>query len=110
MSSKELCKVQFMKTFEDYYDFKQKNIILNSIRVATLDDDDKHFKKIIPFDIQVAGENGFRIRPCFSKGKFLVIYECMMKAYKVTIPSNAFPYSINENGDFEICIPSEENK
>lgn len=110
MSSKELCKVQFMKTFEDYYDFKQKNIILNSIRVATLDDDDKHFKKIIPFDIQVAGENGFRIRPCFSKGKFLVMYECMMKAYKVTIPSNAFPYSINENGDFEICIPSEENK
>lgn len=110
MSSKELCKVQFMKTFEDYYDFKQKNIILNSIRVATLDDDDKHFKKIIPFDIQVAGENGFRIRPCFSKGKFLVMYECMMKAYKVTIPSNAFPYSISENGDFEICIPSEENK
>lgn len=110
MSSKELCKVQFMKTFEDYYDFKQKNIILNSIRVATLDDDDKHFKKIIPFDIQVAGENGFRIRPCFSKGKFLVMYECMMKAYKVTIPPNAFPYSINENGDFEICIPSEENK
>ena len=110
MSSKELCKVQFMKTFEDYYDFKQKNIILNSIRVATLDDDDKHFKKIIPFDVQVAGENGFRIRPCFSKGKFLVMYECMMKAYKVTIPSNAFPYSINENGDFEICIPSEENK
>ena len=105
MSSKELCKVQFMKTFEDYYDFKQKNIILNSIRVATLDDNDKHFKKIIPFDIQVAGENGFRIRPCFSKGKFLVMYECMMKAYKVTIPSNAFPYSINENGDFEICIP-----
>lgn len=69
MSSKELCKVQFMKTFEDYYDFKQKNIILNSIRVATLDDDDKHFKKIIPFDIQVAGENGFRIRPCFFKRK-----------------------------------------
>lgn len=67
-------------------------------------------KKIIPFDIQVADENVFRIRPCFSKGKFLVMYECMMKAYKVTIPSNAFPYNMNENGDFEICIPSEENK
>lgn len=110
MVGKELCKVQFMKVFEDsYYDLEQKNIILDSIRVATLDDD-KHFKKIIPFDIQVAGENGFRIRPCFSKGKFLVMYECMMKAYKATIPSNAFPYSMNENGDFEICIPSEENK
>lgn len=76
MFGKELCKTQFMKTFEDYYDFEQKNIILNSIRVALLDDD-KHFIKIILFDIQVAGENGFRIRPCFSKGKFLVMYECM---------------------------------
>lgn len=38
------------------------------------------------------------------------MYECMMKAYKVTIPANAIPYHMNENGDFEICIPSEENK
>lgn len=50
MDGKELCKVQFIKTFEDYYDFKQNNIILNSIRVAVLDDD-KHFKKNISFDI-----------------------------------------------------------
>lgn len=48
MIGKELYKVQFMKAFEDsYYDLEQKNIILDSIRVATLDDDnDKHFKKI----------------------------------------------------------------
>ena len=64
---KELCRVKFMKTFEDYYNFEQKNIILNSIRVAVLYDD-KHFKNI-PFDIQVAGENGFRVKPYFSKGK-----------------------------------------
>ena len=107
---KELCRVKFMKMFEDsYYDLEQKNIILDSIRVVILDDD-QHLKKRIPFDIQVAGENGFRVRPCFSKGKFLVTYECMIKAYKVTIPANAFPYHMNENGDFEICIPSEENK
>lgn len=105
MTDKELCKVQFMKIFEDYYNFEQKNIILNSIRVAVLYDD-KHFKKI-PFDIQVAGENGFRVKPCFSKGKFLVMYECMMEAYKVTIPSNELLYHMNENGDFEIRIPSE---
>lgn len=110
MVGKELCKVQFMKAFEDsYYDLEQKNIILDSIRVVILDDE-QHLKKMIPFDIQVAGENGFRVRPCFSKGKFLVMYECMIKAYKVTIPANAFPYHMNENGDFEICIPSEENK
>ena len=83
MTGKELCKVHFMKTCEDHYDFWQKNIILNSIRVAVLYDD-KHFKKI-PFDIQVAVENGFRVKPCFSRGKFLVMYECMMEAYKATI-------------------------
>lgn len=110
MVGKELCKVQFMKAFEDsYYDLEQKNIILDSIRVATLDDD-QHLKQVIPFDIQVAGENGFCVRPCFSKGKFLIMYEYMVEAYKVTIPANAFPYHMNENGDFEICIPSEENK
>lgn len=43
MVGKELCKVQFMKAFEDScYDLEQKNIILDSIRVATLDDDN-HF-------------------------------------------------------------------
>lgn len=44
MAGKELCKIQFIKTFEDYYDFEQKNIILDSIMVATLDDD-QHLKK-----------------------------------------------------------------
>ncbi len=105
---KELCRVKFMKTFEDYYNFEQKNIILNSIRVAVLYDD-KHFKNI-PFDIQVAGENGFRVKPYFSKGKFFIMYDYVVEAYKVTIPANAFPYHMNENGDFEICIPSAENK
>ena len=61
-----------------YYDFEQRNIILDSIRVATLDDD-HNLKEVIPFDIQVAGENGFRVRPCFSKGKFLIMYEYVME-------------------------------
>lgn len=100
---KELCRVKLMKMFEDsYYDLEQKNIILNSIRVATLDDE-QHLEKMIPFDIQVAGENGFRV-------KLLIMYEYVTEAYKVTIPANAFPYYMNENGDFEICIPSAENK
>ena len=48
MVGKELCKVQFMKAFEDScYDLEQKNIILDSIRVATLDDDN-HLKKNYP--------------------------------------------------------------
>lgn len=108
MIKKELCKIQYTKIFEDYYEFEQNNIILNTIRVALLGDDNQ-FKKLIPFDIQVAGENGFRVRPYVFKGKFIIMYECYMDAYKVTIPANAFPYHMNENGDFEICIPCVEN-
>ena len=108
-NKKEPCKVQFMKMFEDYYEFKQENVILNTIRVALIGDD-KQFKRIIPFDIQVAGEKGFRVRPCLSKGKFLITYECIMDAYKISIPANEFPYYLNKSGDFEICIPNTENK
>ncbi len=108
MIKKELCKIQYTKIFEDYYEFEQKNIILNTIRVALLGDDNQ-FKKLIPFDIQVAGEEGFRVRPCVFKGKFIIMYECYMDAYKVKIPANAFPYHMNENGDFKICIPCVEN-
>lgn len=106
-NKKELCRVHFMKIFEDYYEFKQENVILNTIRVALLDDNNQ-FKEMIPFDIQVAGKNGFRVRPCFSKGKLLIMYECVMDAYKVTIPANEFPYHLSKNGDFEICIPAED--
>lgn len=61
--------------FEDYYYFKHKNIILNSIRVEVFCED-KSFR-IIPFDIQVAGEDEFHIKPSVSDGKFAVIYDYM---------------------------------
>lgn len=105
---KKLCEIQYTKIFEDYYEFEQKNIILNTIKVALLGDDNQ-FKKLIPFDIQVAGEEGFRVRPCIFKGKFIIMYECFMEAYKVEIPANAFPYNLSEDGNFEIYIPVENN-
>ena len=60
--------------FEDYFYFGHKNIILDSIRVILLDDNGQ-FKSFIPFDIQVAGENAFRIVPSISDGKFSAMYE-----------------------------------
>ena len=106
---KELCKIQYTKIFEDYYEFKQKNVILNTIRVALLGDDNQ-LKKLIPFDIQVVGEEGFRVRPCVFKGKFIIMYECYMDAYKVEIPADAFLYKLRDDGNFEIYIPCIENK
>ena len=44
---------------------------------------------MIPFDIQMVGKNGFRIRPYSLEGKFLVMYECMIEVWKVIVPANA---------------------
>lgn len=54
----------------------------------------------------------FVLNHTFQKESFLLCTtnDYVVEAYKVTIPANAFPYHINENGDFEICIPSAENK
>ncbi len=62
-------KITYIAQFENYYDLKQKDIILNSIRVIT------HTLKKIPFDILVAGDNAFRIVPSISDEKFFVKYE-----------------------------------
>ena len=62
-------KITYIAQFENYYDLKQKNIILNSIRVTT------HTLKNIPFDILVAGDNAFRIVPSISDEKFFVKYK-----------------------------------
>lgn len=62
-------KIIYIAQFENYYDLKQKDIILNSIRVTT------HTLKNIPFDILVAGDNAFRIVPSISDEKFFVKYE-----------------------------------
>lgn len=62
-------KITYIAQFENYYDLKQKNIILNSIRVTM------HTLKNIPFDILVAGDNAFCIVPSISDEKFFVKYE-----------------------------------
>lgn len=73
MVGKELCKVQFMKAFEDsYYNLEQKNIILDSIRVAILDDDnDKHFKKISHLIFKQQVKMDFVLDHVFQKESFL---------------------------------------
>lgn len=59
-------KIIYITQFENYYDLKQENIILNSIRVTT------HTLKNISFDILVASDNAFRIMSSMSDKKFFV--------------------------------------
>lgn len=67
-------KITFIAQFENYYDLKQENIILNSIRVTM-----NTLEYNIPFDILIAGENVFRIIPSVAGEKFFVKYEYIGK-------------------------------
>lgn len=60
--------------FDDDFYFEHKNVILDSVRVILLDDNGQ-FKSFIPFDIQVAGDNAFRIVPSILDGEFSAMYD-----------------------------------
>ena len=67
-------KITHIEQFENYYDLKQENIILNSIRVKTAT-----LKHNICFDILVAGENAFRIIPSMLGERCFIKYEYIGK-------------------------------
>ena len=104
---KELCKVPCIKYFEDdrfilKYS-ENENIILNSIKVARLNEDNT-LNAFIAFDISVRSDECI-IKPCLTLGKFVVMYERFAYANKVIIKSDQIQYSpITDNGDFEIVI------
>ena len=57
----------------DFYDidYKEcKNIILDSLRISTINEDNRI--KPIPFDIKVGGQGGCRIIPSVSADKYLM--------------------------------------
>lgn len=103
---KELCKVPCIKYFEDsnfISKYNNDDIILNSIKVAILNEDNC-FDKYIPFDISVGGEGECLIKPAYSRGKFVITYERFAYVNKITIPANQLQYYMNNDGDFEIVI------
>lgn len=65
-------KITYITQFENYYDLKQENIILNSIRVTI-----NTLEHNIPFDILVAGDNAFRIIPSILGERCFIKYEYM---------------------------------
>ena len=104
---KELCKMPCIKYFENdnfilKYD-ENENIILNSIKVAKLNEDNT-LNKFIAFDISVRLD-GCIIKPCLTYGKFIIMYERYVYANKVIIKSDQIPYcNMNSNGDVEVVI------
>ena len=104
---KELCKVPCIKYFEDdrfilKYS-ENENIILNSIKVARLNEDNT-LNAFIAFDISVRSDECI-IKPCLTYGKFIIMYERYVYANKVIIKSDQIPYcNMNSKGDVEVVI------
>lgn len=93
-------KVPYMKVFTGkYFDLKKKDIILNSIVVHELRSETDLGNKVC-FDIQVAGEDGFRIVPDSSCNKFFIRYDRMVNCYKINVTPDDLPHYKNPDGNY----------
>ena len=97
---KGLFKVPYMEVFhEKYFDLKKKDIILNSIVVHELRSERDLGNKVC-FDIQVAGEDGFRIVPDSSCNEFFIRYDRMVNCYKINVTPDDLPHYKNPDGNY----------
>lgn len=97
---KGLFKVPYMEVFhEKYFDLKKKDIILDSIVVHELRSETNLGNKVC-FDIQVAGEDGFRIVPDSSCNEFFIRYDRMVNCYKINVTPDDLPHYKNPDGNY----------
>lgn len=102
----ELIKVYKAKEFVgDSYILKDKDIILNSIRIQK--NNDCTIKEYVCFDIQVGGENEYQIVINGIPRKYLIEYECIIEGYKLGIAAGNISKYGDKNGDYTICLDSE---
>ena len=70
----------------DFYDIDYstyKNIILDSIRISTIDKNNK--TELIPFDIKIGGKGGCRIVPSLRADEYLMSYQRVTMGYKLKL-------------------------
>ena len=81
---KELVKVCKAKEFVgDSFILKDKDIILNSIRIYK--NNDGTVKEYVCFDIQVGGDTEYQIIINNLPGTYIIVYECVVEGYKLEI-------------------------
>lgn len=103
---KELIKIFKAKEFVgDSFILKDKDIILNSIRIQK--NNDCNIKEYVCFDIQVGGENEYQIVINDLPRKYLITYECIIEGYKLEITANDISKYVDKNGDYTICFDNE---
>ena len=73
---------------------------LNTIQVYEIGDEE--LGRRVPFDIQVAGEDKYRIVPNSSNYEFFIAYYCLVKTKKIVIKAEDIPRYKNMD-DQSLC-------
>ena len=89
----------------DSFILKDKDIILNSIRIYK--NNDYAIKEYVCFDIQVGRENEYQIVINDLPRTYLIAYECIIEGYKLEIATGNISKYGDKNGDYTICSDSE---
>ncbi len=105
---KELIKVcKFKKIIGDSCILKDKDIILNSIRVYRIN----HIDEILDmtcFDICVGGSGDeFQIIVKDIPREYAIIYQVVVDGYKIDISAEDLPKYKNDGGNYTICFNDE---
>ncbi len=103
---KEIIKIPIMKVFSEpvfYLNLHDRDIILNSIYVCEVDEDNGTGKPVL-FNIQKISEDEIRVIPNSSHKKFFIRYDCMVKAITFTIKAKDVPKYKNTDGSISISF------
>ena len=96
---KGLFKIPRMETFTGkYFDLYKKDIVLDSIKVNEINGN--NLGNRVCFDIQVAGDDAFRIVPNSSCDKFFIVYDRMVNCYKINVTPDDLPDYKNSDGSY----------
>lgn len=89
----------------DSFILKDKDIILNSIRIYK--NNDYTIKEYVCFDIQVGGENEYQIIINDLPRTYIIGYECVVEGYKLEIAAGDISKYRDKNGNYTICFDNE---
>lgn len=102
-NTKEITRLLMRHYFKGrYFDLYKDDVILNTIQVYEIRDEE--LGRQVPFDIQVAGEDEYRIVPNSSNYEFFIAYYCLVKTRKIVIKAEDIPRYKNMNVSMSISF------
>lgn len=86
-TEEQLIAVPKMDIFSESYELKEEKILLDSIRVCTLNNG--VFKEIVNFEIQHIGDN-YIVYPLEISKEYAIVYDRIVKGKKVIMKAEDF--------------------